>query len=637
MAERTQAQTPAPKADQIKGSAKNPEGSASGSRGGIKISDEQVKALENIRDEHNEKYSADHKKVDLGTLKAVYRRGAGAFSTSHRPNMTRAQWALARVNTFLKLVGTGERKKSYTTDLDLLHKDHPQSTKKAQAETLAPQKYSHIDFKPPQGAQKAAERALRRRAEKSQSQRGMTATGIARARDLKNGVELSPDTVRRMLSYFQRHEVDKQGRTWATYGKGRQAWDGWGGDAGFRWAQKVVNQMNAADQKAKNLAEWSEYDDSTLTEDEGLYVGRPFKTLGLGKIHSRTSGNMIAEITPELLVELARVYNERTTSDNVPIDWNHNSSPFIEGADKRPEASGALGEIIAVEAREDDAGQMGLYVTPAYTDEGRAIVERHQGTLYSSPEFLTGAVYDRDTGNLVSELGQLLAVTLTHRPQQTTSRIERVTLSEQLQEANMERSELESMEHDKLIDMLMQKDELVKQLEQRLKAAGEHDKDKDKAEVMSESEPEPTQPPEPSEPVVMSEAASIALAEMKSQIKALEDANRDLMRERSEAKRSEWVKDLLNAGRITPAEQSLAEAAYDQREQGVNVFAEHLEGRAVSSAVPLSEVGHAQSAEEVTSAQFMSLAREHQKAEGVSLSEALKAVSNKNPAFKQFI
>lgn len=636
MAERTEAQTPAPKRDQIKGSAKNPKGSASGSRGNIKISDEQVKALENLRDAHNEKYSADHKKVDLGTLKAVYRRGAGAFSTSHRPNVTsRAQWALARVKAFLKLVGTGQRKKSYTTDLDLLDKGHPQSTRASEAEALAPQKYAHIDFTPPKAAQKAAERALRRRAEKSQSNRGMTPTGIARARDLKNGKELSPNTVRRMLSYFQRHEVDKQGSTWASYGKGRQAWDGWGGDAGFRWAQKVVNQMNAADEKAKNLAEWSEYDDSTLTEDDGLYVGRPFKTLGLGQIHSRTSGNMIAEITAELLNELARVYNERSSSDNVPIDWNHNSSPFIEGADKRPDASGALGEIISVEVREDDSGELGLYVTPAYTDEGKAIVERHQGTLYSSPEFLTGAVYDRDTGNLVSELGQLLAVTLTHRPQQTTSRIERVTLSETLKEAYMERSELESMEHDKLIDMLMQKDELVKQLEQRIKSAGE-DKDKDKAEAMSE-EPEQTQPPQPAEPVAMSEAASVALAEMKSQIKAQEDVIRDLMRERSEAKRSAWVKDLINDGRITPAEQQLAEAAFDQRESGVNIFAEHLEGRAVSSAVPLAEVGHAQSAEEVTSAQFMSLAREHQKAEGVSLSEALKFVSNKNPAFKQFI
>ena len=64
-----------------------------------------------------------------------------------------------------------------------------------------PKKYSHIDFKPPQGARKAAERALRRRADKPQSQRGMTPVGIARARDLIAGKRLSPDTVKRMLAY----------------------------------------------------------------------------------------------------------------------------------------------------------------------------------------------------------------------------------------------------------------------------------------------------------------------------------------------------------------------------------------------------------------------------------------------------
>ncbi len=66
---RTQAQTPAPKKDQITGSKKNPKGSASGARGGIEISDSAVKTLEGYRDEHNEKYSAKSKKVDLGTLK----------------------------------------------------------------------------------------------------------------------------------------------------------------------------------------------------------------------------------------------------------------------------------------------------------------------------------------------------------------------------------------------------------------------------------------------------------------------------------------------------------------------------------------------------------------------------------------
>tara|TARA_B110000858_G_scaffold94966_1_gene109453 strand:- start:413 stop:1084 length:672 start_codon:yes stop_codon:yes gene_type:complete len=46
-------------------------------------------------------------------LKKIYRRGAGAFSTSHRPGQTRGSWAMARVNMFLKMVGGGKVKKSY--------------------------------------------------------------------------------------------------------------------------------------------------------------------------------------------------------------------------------------------------------------------------------------------------------------------------------------------------------------------------------------------------------------------------------------------------------------------------------------------------------------------------------------------
>ncbi len=75
----------------------------------------------------------------------------------------------------------------------------------------------------------------------------MTEVGIARARDLSNGKTLSPDTVRRMLAYFTRHEGDKTGATWDDQGKGWQAWNGWGGDAGYAWARKVVKQMDAVD------------------------------------------------------------------------------------------------------------------------------------------------------------------------------------------------------------------------------------------------------------------------------------------------------------------------------------------------------------------------------------------------------
>ena len=108
-------------------------------------------------------------------------------------------------------------------------------------------KYSHIDFTPPEGVREAAKRALEVRETKPPSQRGMEPTGIARARDLANGRTVSPDTARRMLSFFERHEVDKKGETWDEQGKGWQAWHGWGGDAGFAWARKLVRQMDAAD------------------------------------------------------------------------------------------------------------------------------------------------------------------------------------------------------------------------------------------------------------------------------------------------------------------------------------------------------------------------------------------------------
>jgi lambda family phage portal protein len=110
-------------------------------------------------------------------------------------------------------------------------------------------KYDGIDFTPPQGARDAAKRALDVREGKPASQRGMTPVGIARARDLMNGVKLSPDTVRRMKAFFDRHEVDKKGATWDEQGKGWQAWNGWGGDAGYAWASKVVRQMESRDKE----------------------------------------------------------------------------------------------------------------------------------------------------------------------------------------------------------------------------------------------------------------------------------------------------------------------------------------------------------------------------------------------------
>jgi hypothetical protein len=100
-----------------------------------------------------------------------------------------------------------------------------------------------------------ARRALEVREKKPASQRGMTSVGIARARDLINKRPMSEDTVRRMKAFFDRHEIDKQGETWDEQGKGWQAWQGWGGDAGYSWATAIVERLNKqADSKELRAA-----------------------------------------------------------------------------------------------------------------------------------------------------------------------------------------------------------------------------------------------------------------------------------------------------------------------------------------------------------------------------------------------
>jgi hypothetical protein len=108
---KSSAQTPAKPSERRKGSTRNKPGSAgTKSDKAIEFSKKVVEALKNKVKEHNSK---NKKKVNLGQLKKVYRRGAGAFSSSHRPGKTRGQWAMARVNMFLRMVSGKPVKDSY--------------------------------------------------------------------------------------------------------------------------------------------------------------------------------------------------------------------------------------------------------------------------------------------------------------------------------------------------------------------------------------------------------------------------------------------------------------------------------------------------------------------------------------------
>lgn len=128
---KSSAQTPAKPDERKKGSSLNEPGSAGTtpeakerakevlkrkddkqlvSKAEITFSAKVINALKEKVKNHNAKHS---KKVTLGQLKKVYRRGLGAFSSSHRPGKSRAQWAMARVNTFLRMQSGGKVKDAY--------------------------------------------------------------------------------------------------------------------------------------------------------------------------------------------------------------------------------------------------------------------------------------------------------------------------------------------------------------------------------------------------------------------------------------------------------------------------------------------------------------------------------------------
>lgn len=110
---------------------------------------------------------------------------------------------------------------------------------------------SDVDLTPTEEMASAARRGLELRKKHG---RGGTEVGVARARDLSNRKTLSPSTVRRMHSYFARHEVDKQGEGWGEDSAGYIAWLLWGSDAAWAWAKRKIKELDRAEGKDKQAA-----------------------------------------------------------------------------------------------------------------------------------------------------------------------------------------------------------------------------------------------------------------------------------------------------------------------------------------------------------------------------------------------
>ena len=99
-------------------------------------------------------------------------------------------------------------------------------------------------YKPTSGMQAAARRAIKLK-EEGKAKGAGTMVGWTRAGQLARGETLSLSTVKRMYSFFSRHEVDKKGKDFNNAenpSNGKIMWLAWGGDAGFSWSRKIATR-----------------------------------------------------------------------------------------------------------------------------------------------------------------------------------------------------------------------------------------------------------------------------------------------------------------------------------------------------------------------------------------------------------
>ncbi len=120
---------------------------------------------------------------------------------------------------------------------------------------MATYKGVEVDLKPTAAMAEEAQRFLDWRKE---GKPGGTAVAVARARQLVNRQELSPDTVRRMHSFFSRHEVDKQAEGFSPGedgypSRGRVSWAAWGGNPGQSWARSKDSRLDSIDERGLSM------------------------------------------------------------------------------------------------------------------------------------------------------------------------------------------------------------------------------------------------------------------------------------------------------------------------------------------------------------------------------------------------
>ena len=207
---------------------------------------------------------------------------------------------------------------------------------------------------------------------RSEFGRGGTEVGIARARDIVNGVNLSDDTIGRMVSYFARHEVDKQAEGFRVGeegypSNGRIAWALWGGDAGKTWSERefeMIKDDRAAPDELKT-GDFVSWDSSG-----GRARGRIEYIMREGVLGIPNSQFSI-EATSDDPAALIRIYRDDEPTETLV---GHKFSTLTKINDLR-EAMQEESELIKSESMKEDERSMVTVMVTVHTDEHEMTAE----------------------------------------------------------------------------------------------------------------------------------------------------------------------------------------------------------------------------------------------------------------------
>lgn len=423
--------TPAPKSDRIKGSEKNKPGSASTDGEKIEVSQTTERALKNKVKDHNQKHPERSKRVTLTTLKKVYRRGAGAYSSSHRPSVTsRSQWAMARVNAFLMLLREGKPKNpKYVTDFDLLPDGHPKQKKDEQMhKSEHKKKQKKMYGRDKKKLYSASSVSLSYPSEHTALQSDvMPAEGTMR-HNIAPGIDViidASDTVHAVIADASKHTIEsfKQWLTQNEYKTELSEGDGIEREDGGKSYR--LDDGSDQVQYSKPVTTGSDLTFFALTDDADA---KDLHILNAGPLYDLDSGELVLSLSEDRLRSIAATSQAILSSGHaIPLSFEHGIEAGYRGvpsADRRP-----YGEITAIYY---DDERKAIFGKKRWTSLGRDLVQASMvdgdvSALKVSPRVRLTPAYHPETGAVLGESGYIDVVSLTTLPRQ--AKMKNVALS----------------------------------------------------------------------------------------------------------------------------------------------------------------------------------------------------------------